>query len=224
MRSGRELCGLSPGTWDLGPGTWDPAVGGDGAPTLMSAESSPGSPARARSPVDGDAPETPQVQKDIEIALCNSIDFDKKCPSPILSKAGLGLLVCIPHPPLGDLPTTPLEETILGLKVEVDRLVEELAMVRSRAELFASAHVATVTAHGEERAGLFAQVMQKPQLLGVSTRDLKALSIELDACKLTCTALRGAACVPLLHGFRKCICVCASHIYLYYRVKKFMSI
>ena len=68
------------------------------------------------------------------------------------------------------------------------------------------------------------KVLQKGQLLGVSKRDLKALSIELDACKLTCTALRGAACVPLLHGFRKCICVCASHIYLYYRVKKFMSI
>ena len=54
-----------------------------------------------------------------------------------------------------------MDENILGLKVEVDRLVEELAMVHSRAELFASAHVATVTAHGEERAGLLAQVLQK---------------------------------------------------------------
>ena len=88
-----------------------------------------------------------------------------------------------------------MDVNILGLKVEVDRLVEELAMVHSRAELFASAHVATVTAHGEERAGLLAQVLQKGQLLGVSKRDLKALSIELDACKLTCTALRGAALV-----------------------------
>ena len=138
------------------------------------------------------------MQKDIEIALCNSIDFDNDCPSPSVSKAAVGLLVCIPHPPLGDLPTTPMDETILGLKVEVDRLVEELAMVHSRAELFASAHVATVTAHGEERAGLLAQVLHKGQLLGVSKRDLKALSLELNACKLTCTALRGAALVKFL--------------------------
>ena len=126
---------------------------------LMSG-SSPGTPARALSPAGrGRARDAagPDLRKNFEIALCNTIDFDNDFPIPIILEGGLGILACIPRPPLGGLPGRPrwTRPSILWLKVEVERLVEELAMVRSRAELFASAHVATVTAHAEERAGLF---------------------------------------------------------------------
>ena len=43
--------------------------------------------------------------------------------------------------------------------------------------------------------GLMAQVLQKGQLLAVSKRDHKALSVELNSCQSTCTELRGAALV-----------------------------
>ena len=152
---------------------------------------SPDTPPRAVSPADGDAPETPQVRKNFEIALCNTIDFND---DPPIAEGG-GILTCLPHPPLGEPPTTPLDETILGLKVEIERLVDELALVNSRAELASRAHLATVAGHADERKALMSQVLQKGQLLALSTRDKKALTVEVDSCNSTCTALRGAALV-----------------------------
>ena len=122
-----------------------------------------------------------------EIALCNTIDFDDDSP---IAEGG-GILTCLPHPQLGEPPRTPLDETILGLKVEVERLVEELVLVNSRAELSSSAHVATVACHAEERAALMSQVMQKAQLFAISKREMKALTVEMDACNSTCKELRG---------------------------------
>ena len=40
-----------------------------------------------------------------------------------------------------------------------------------------------------------AQVLQKGQLLALSKRDIKALTVEIDSCNSTCTELRGAALV-----------------------------
>ena len=156
--------------------------------------SSPGTPPRALSPADGDAPETPQVRKDLEIALCNSIDFDDDY-SIAVPPASMGIMTCLPRPPIGEPPTTPLDETILGLRVEIDRLVDELALVKSRAELTSRAHFATVADHAEEVKALMSQVLQKGQLLAISKRDNKALTIEVESCKSTSTELRGAAIV-----------------------------
>ena len=52
-----------------------------------------------------------------------------------MPQGSLGIMMCLPRPPIGEPPTTPLDETILGLQVEIERLVDELALVRSRAEL-----------------------------------------------------------------------------------------
>ena len=157
-------------------------------------ERSPGSPLCALSPADGDAPETPQVRKDFELALSNTINFDEDIPTS-MPNGSLGIMTCVPHPPIGEPPATPLEETILGLRVEVERLVDELALVLSRADLASRAHLATVAGYAEDCKGLMAQVLQKGQLLAVSKRDQKAVSVELNSCQSTCTELRGAALV-----------------------------
>ena len=101
----------------------------------------------------------------------------------------------MPRPPICEPPTTPLDETILALQVEIDRLVDELALVNSRAELASRAHLATVADHADERKALMSQVLQKGQLLALSKRDNKALTVEVESCNSTCTKLRGAALV-----------------------------
>ena len=70
-------------------------------------------------------------------------------------------------------------------------LVDELFLVRSRAELFASAHVATVAGHLEERAGLVMQATQKGALLALAKRDIKSLTDDLNTCKAKSIELNG---------------------------------
>ena len=77
------------------------------------------------------------------------------------------------------LPKTPLEETVLGLKVEVERLVEELDLLRSRSELSASAHRQAVVDHAVERSALVLQAAQKGELVALAKRDIKELTDEL---------------------------------------------
>jgi len=93
---------------------------------------SPASPARAGADDDesNTPPETPQQALS---ALCADIDFNDDLPQA--TNLGHGILTLLQLPALRALPKTPLEETILGLKVEVERLVEELDLLRSRSEL-----------------------------------------------------------------------------------------
>ena len=90
---------------------------------------SPGTPARARCDDDSDdevdhPPETPQQLVD---ALCANIDFGET----FRSSHDHGILALCLQPPLAALPRTPLDETVMGLRVEVERLVEELDLMRS---------------------------------------------------------------------------------------------
>ncbi len=89
---------------------------------MMTTES-PASPARAGADDDESdtPPETPQQALS---ALCADIDFNDDLPQA--TNLGHGILTLLQLPALRALPKTPLEETILGLKVEVERLVEEL--------------------------------------------------------------------------------------------------
>ena len=143
---------------------------------MMTAVSA-GSPARAVASDDGEdvPPETPQ--QILVNALCADVDFN----DDLQSSSGHDIRALVSRPTHDALPTTPLGETILGLKVEVERLVDELFLVRSRAELFASAHVATVAGHAEERAGLVLQATQKGALLALAKRDIKSLTDDLGA-------------------------------------------
>ena len=120
-------------------------------------------------------------------ALCADVDFN----DDLQSSSGHDIRALVSRPPHDALPTTPLDETILGLKVEVERLVDELFLVRSRAELFASAHVATVAGHAEERAGLVLQATQKGALLALAKRDIKSLTDDLKTCKAKSIELNG---------------------------------
>jgi len=159
--------------------------------TLMSSLT-PVSPERAVSD-DDDAdnpPETPQQRLD---ALCVDINFNDDLQISSEHGLGHGILCLLPPPPLSAPPTTPLDETILGLKVEVERLVEELALVRSRAELTASAHQQTVVDHTEERAAIVLQATQKGALLALAKREIKELSDELKASKAKAIELSGNA-------------------------------
>jgi hypothetical protein len=142
---------------------------------MMTTES-PASPARAGADDDESdtPPETPQQALS---ALCADIDFNDDLPQA--TNLGHGILTLLPLPPLRALPKKPLEETILGLKVEVERLVEELDLLRSRSELSESAHRQYVVDHAVERSALVLQAAQKGELVALGKRDIKALSDEL---------------------------------------------
>ena len=90
------------------------------------------------------------------------------------------------------LPKTPLEETVLGLKVEVERLVEELDLLRSRCELSASAHRQSVVDHGVERSALVLQAAQKGELVALAKRDMKQLTDELRTTSTNANELNSA--------------------------------
>ena len=90
------------------------------------------------------------------------------------------------------LPKTPLEETVLGLKVEVERLVEELDLLRSRSELSASAHRQAVVDHAVERSALVLQAAQKGELVALAKRDIKELTDELHTTSTKATELNSA--------------------------------
>ena len=153
---------------------------------------SPASPARAGADDDesDDPPETPQQ---VLSALCADIDFNDDLPQA--TNLGRGIPTHRPLPPLPTLralPKTPLEETVLGLKVEVERLVEELDLLRSRSELSASAHRQAVVDHAVERSALVLQAAQKGELVALAKRDMKELTDELHTSSTKATELNSA--------------------------------
>ena len=129
-------------------------------------------------------PETPQQR--LANALCADIDFNDDLQS--CTELRHGILALVPRPPLGA-PTTPLDETVLGLKVELERLVDELDLMRSRADLTASAHMQTIIDHTEERVAIAMQATQKGELLALAKREIKTLSDELKASKAKSSSL-----------------------------------
>ena len=150
---------------------------------------SPASPARAGADDDESdtPPETPQQALS---ALCADIDFNDDLPQA--TSLGHGTLTLFQLPPLRALPKTPLEETILGLKVEVERLVEELDLLRSRSELSASAHRQAVVDHAVERSALVLQAAQKGELVALAKRDIKQLTDELGTTSTNANELNSA--------------------------------
>jgi uncharacterized protein (DUF1778 family) len=150
---------------------------------------SPASPARAGADDDESdtPPETPQQALS---ALCADIDFNDDLPQA--TNLGHGILTLLQLPPLRALPKTPLEETILGLKVEVERLVEELDLLRSRSELSGSAHRQAVVDHAVERSALVLQAAQKGELVALAKRDIKQLTDELETTSTNANELNSA--------------------------------